>query len=648
MASREITYEVHVQQKGRWEIHARHSGQKQEAATHEAKVLDQLASVEAVKVIKESYEIETGLCQEIVVYQTPGLKSSSPGKGGGRAAPPLAPRDTPGPPSAAGGSSARRKAPRTGAAAREDAEGSRPSPSRKTKKSEKATFSAVLVKMLFIILISVIVATITTALAFPFISDSTVLGMHSSTNIRTLVLVFTFLFVFLAIATPMVRSLMAKTNLDSAGRERQAAPGWSVFQSKAAGSTRPRPSPKRHGGGVKAKTSGKADAAAAASQKALKESRENGEKKETPGEQKPEPSKENKNATARQGDVLEAENDTKLRTDESKKPEKDESKDADRLSSYAERQKTVMVKFLGQTLEQIQDGNKNMDSFNKFGVNLLLSGACDILGHKRRLDPRSASRILSAGVQIMGFNKSNAESFAAKYEEYLLSDARYMQMFQAGRNAMNTFLTDEAAATRHMKMALEEWNKPKPKEETTGPITVMFTDMVGSTALTQSMGDAVAQQVVRAHNRVVRDALTQFGGREIKHTGDGIMASFPATSNGVEAAKIMQTNVAVHNKGNPDLPLHIKIGINAGEPIAEDNDLFGTTVQLAARIVDKAKTEQIFVSEIVRGICAGKDLEFVNRGFYAMKGFENELTLYEVVWNKDAGGEEEIDTNKAS
>jgi adenylate cyclase len=515
------------------------------------------------------------------------------------------------------------------------------------KKSKKDTFSAVLVKVLFIILISVIVATVTTALAFPFISDSTLFGMHSSTNIRTLVLLSIFLFVFLAIATPMVRSLMAKTHLESAGHEGQAAPGWSMLQS-AARSTRPRPSPKRHGGGVKAKTSGKADAAAAASQKALKESRENGKKKETPGEQKPEPSKEDKNATARQGDVLEAENDTKPRADESEKPEKDKSKDADRLSSYAERQKTVMVKFLGQTLQQIQDDNKNMDSFNKFGVNLLLSGACDILGHKRRLDPRSASKILSAGVQIMGFNKSNAESFAAKYEEYLLSDARYMQMFQAGRNAMNTFLTDEVAATKHMKMALEEWNKPKPKEETTGPITVMFTDMVGSTALTQSMGDAVAQQVVRAHNRVVRDALTQFGGREIKHTGDGIMASFPTTSNGVEAAKIMQTNVAVHNKGNPDLPLHIKIGINAGEPIAEDNDLFGTTVQLAARIVDKAKTEQIFVSEIVRGICAGKDLEFVDRGGYAMKGFENELTLYEVVWNEDAGGEEEIDTNKAS
>jgi adenylate cyclase len=64
----------------------------------------------------------------------------------------------------------------------------------------------------------------------------------------------------------------------------------------------------------------------------------------------------------------------------------------------------------------------------------------------------------------------------------------------------------------------------------------MFTDMVGSTALTQSKGDAVAQQVVRAHNRITRDALTDCAGKEIKHTGDGIMASFSSTSSGVEAA----------------------------------------------------------------------------------------------------------------
>ena len=79
----------------------------------------------------------------------------------------------------------------------------------------------------------------------------------------------------------------------------------------------------------------------------------------------------------------------------------------------------------------------------------------------------------------------------------------------------------------------------------------------------------------------------------------------------------------------------MRVGLNAGGPIAEDDDLFGTTVQLAARIVDKAQSEQIFVSEIVRGICAGKSLKFTSRGGYDMKGFGEAINLYEVVWQEE-------------
>ncbi len=232
----------------------------------------------------------------------------------------------------------------------------------------------------------------------------------------------------------------------------------------------------------------------------------------------------------------------------------------------------------------------------------------------------------------MGFKEADADSFAGKYEEYLLNDSRYMQMFQSGRNGMNSYRSDEEAGIKHLNQGLQEWDKPKSKEESQGPVTVLFTDIAGSTAMTQKLGDAGAQQVVRAHNRIVREALTQYGGKEVKHTGDGIMASFPTTSNGVESAIMMQQGVMAHNTSNPELPLHLKIGINAGEPIAEDNDLFGSTVQMAARIVDKAQADQIFVSEIVRGICAGKPIKFTNRGAFEMKGFDGGVVLYEVLW----------------
>jgi adenylate cyclase len=103
----------------------------------------------------------------------------------------------------------------------------------------------------------------------------------------------------------------------------------------------------------------------------------------------------------------------------------------------------------------------------------------------------------------------------------------------------------------------------------------------------------------------------------------------------------MQMGTVIHNQQNPNLPLHLKIGLNAGEPIAEDGDLFGTMVQLSARIVDKASADQIYVSEIVRGLCAGKDYSFVSRGGFEMKGFSDETVLYEVMWN-GSGGEGEV------
>ena len=160
----------------------------------------------------------------------------------------------------------------------------------------------------------------------------------------------------------------------------------------------------------------------------------------------------------------------------------------------------------------------------------------------------------------------------------------------------------------------------------------MFTDIVGSTAMTQNHGDEAAQQVVRTHDRIVRAALNTYHGQEIKHTGDGIMASFANTANSVNAAIYIQRKTDESNKANPTVPLGIKIGINAGEPIVENNDLYGTAVQLSARIADKASNHEIFVSEVVRGICAGKKYKFKNRGGRDMKGFDEPITLYEVEW----------------
>lgn len=142
-------------------------------------------------------------------------------------------------------------------------------------------------------------------------------------------------------------------------------------------------------------------------------------------------------------------------------------------------------------------------------------------------------------------------------------------------------------------------------------ITILFTDIDGYTSLTEKLGDHASQAMLRVHNRIVRTALARHGGREVKHTGDGIMAFFPAAASGVECALDIQDAVEAYNHRHDGAePLRIAIGLNTGSPIREEGDLYGTAVILAARTVDLAKGGEIVVTDVVRQLTAGKRVGF--------------------------------------
>jgi class 3 adenylate cyclase len=164
-----------------------------------------------------------------------------------------------------------------------------------------------------------------------------------------------------------------------------------------------------------------------------------------------------------------------------------------------------------------------------------------------------------------------------------------------------------------------------------GPVTLMFTDLEGSTALTQRLGDAKAQDVLREHNAIVRGALKERGGSEIKHTGDGILASFPSTVGALHCAIAIQRAFASRAE---DIPVRVRVGLNAGEPVAEDEDLFGTAVQMAARVCAHAEPGQIVTANVVRELAAGKGFLFSDLGDIALRGFEDPVRLYEVRWRE--------------
>ena len=165
--------------------------------------------------------------------------------------------------------------------------------------------------------------------------------------------------------------------------------------------------------------------------------------------------------------------------------------------------------------------------------------------------------------------------------------------------------------------------------------TILFTDVEGSTALTDRLGDARARELLREHERMVREALKAHGGAEVKTMGDGFMASFSSATKALECAIAMQRAFSEHNESVGE-PIWVRIGLNAGEPIAEDDDLFGTAVNRAARITATAKGGEILVANVVRELAEGKDFLFADRGDANLKGFDEPVRLFEVRWELEA------------
>jgi len=171
--------------------------------------------------------------------------------------------------------------------------------------------------------------------------------------------------------------------------------------------------------------------------------------------------------------------------------------------------------------------------------------------------------------------------------------------------------------------------------------TVLFTDIVNHTEMMQRLGDERGRAVLRDHDRITRDTLAAFGGTEVKTMGDGFMASFGSVTAAMDCAIALQRALAAWNAdgaqkaqddGRPSL--QVRVGLNAGEPIEEEGDLFGSTVILASRIAAQAGAGEILIPEPLRHLLSGKSYVYSDRGEAALKGFDEAVRLYEVHWQE--------------
>ncbi len=242
------------------------------------------------------------------------------------------------------------------------------------------------------------------------------------------------------------------------------------------------------------------------------------------------------------------------------------------------------------------------------------------------------ARIQNARLVLLDSDRDDMEGLVPAIEEFLGIEAQ----------------APAPASAPHTHDAADHTHDPSPAASAFR--TILFTDVVSHTEIMHRLGDAAGRVILREHERLTRDVLRRHGGVEVKTTGDGFMASFASVAGAVECAIQLQRAFDAHDwsgivpaEAIPaaaalgmglGLNVAIRVGLNAGEPIAEEGDYFGATVILASRIAGQAEGGEILASNVVRELCAGKGFLFADRGEIVLRGFEDATRIYEILWRQ--------------
>jgi class 3 adenylate cyclase len=194
-------------------------------------------------------------------------------------------------------------------------------------------------------------------------------------------------------------------------------------------------------------------------------------------------------------------------------------------------------------------------------------------------------------------------------------------------DAVRSFVMEVAAAENRARFGIRSGTAFR---------TILFTDIEQHGDLLRRLGDARGRQLLREHERITREALRAHGGSEVKSMGDGFLASFGSAQRALDCAMALQRALQQEGLGvdTAELPngLRVRVGINAGEPIAEDDDLFGTAVIVAARVAALAQGGEILVANVVRELVAGKGFLFNDRGEQPLRGLEDPVRVWQLRW----------------
>lgn len=179
----------------------------------------------------------------------------------------------------------------------------------------------------------------------------------------------------------------------------------------------------------------------------------------------------------------------------------------------------------------------------------------------------------------------------------------------------------------------EKWSELRSRVAPDGTVTIMFSDIEGFTSTTERIGDRAAQELLRDHYAIVRNAIAEHGGFEVKAQGDGFMLAFSSASRALRCAIAIQQATDEYNRRSGSTDMRVRIGLHTGEAIRNADDFLGTTVNTASRIASSARGGEILVSALLRELCAATgEFAFDGGTEVELRGLSQPQRVHSVAW----------------
>lgn len=253
--------------------------------------------------------------------------------------------------------------------------------------------------------------------------------------------------------------------------------------------------------------------------------------------------------------------------------------------------------------------------------------------HHAEAEERRLSQELEERHQQLEERVMELSALNSVLQQHLKQRSQLLKAYQNAHEGLERLATEAAALVEQTGMEHLPEIDGSGGLDPDGTVTLLFSDLEGSTVMTQRLGDRRMQEVLGAHNSIVRRQVAAYDGFEVKSLGDGFMLAFSSARKALDCAVNIQQVFCSYNEDHPDEPLLVRMGLHTGEAMKEDEDFFGKSVILASRITDQAHGGQILVSSLLKELTeSAGDLTFGEEREVALKGLPGHHRVYLLNW----------------